>query len=1308
MLERLSRSAKWVTLSSMVDGTRQHIPLQAIVRALAAALSVLCGLVVLELAQFGGGRQTLDLGTSIWTVFLILAPLAPVAVLLSIGKAIVLLKGRKGLWTVAFVLFVAMLPLANVLSQGEGVQRTGMWGAVLLGVPLSAAAFGVAFLSVLRRLSARRLGLPATLAAVAAIACRECNRHFLTGLYPSVHDAAFVVELALWLTAVTLVAQGRFTGKASLFVVSLGVVVSGFAWVRAPEESFRSSFSRGGFHSRRLLRWRGDLMGKPNVEVPDADPVLVEQIQEWRRVAARATEQFRGMRADKKPLSVLWVTIDTLRADRLTAALTPNLHDLATRSARFRTAYSQFPATHFSFGSMFHGRYPSATAFFRSLNGSGDQGLSLNEAFRGSGFRTGASIGFTNEWLDTPGFRWLLRHFEYVNHKRRGYPSYAGEHFVDSAKATLDEMKGERFFYWLHLMDPHHDYVYHSGLTEGEDLIQRYEGEVRYADQQFGRMLKYLQESGLSDSTVIVVNADHGEALGEHGGSYYHATSLLEEQLRVPLVVHVPGLKPMESDVNVECVDIAETFQDVLDIQKRFPTQGTSLLPLMLDRTTEESWPNFAHSELPKTGTLTVVPPASMLRVGMEKIIVHEEEGYTEFFDLGDDPDELRDISTERPRRRRELMAMLRGLQDWSHRFDRGLDPAEQRHLFVQKARRLMSDFSKPLEVQQGLLLANRTLLTELAPFIEELALNTDIVPELRIEALSALGVLNDEGYSRVAKTFAQSEYDVLRWLALVGDGASSADGKAPADTRFERWNQICLPQSSAIGWSAATRASREAVVRPLASSTRRVHARRQLIQSVRTVDEAQSLLRFIEDDNHLPMSTEDEQLLLTSLWRADRALWLDHALKLVSNRYLKVALKNQILSRLHEVPKAACAELALRMLTGFERGFQDRLRSVAGPIVGENDILLLTRHQRRLNTLYEDLRAGRMPEVLDGYDLLIARSSKNRPTVALRFAVEATRLLLASDHRRALRVLRGVSDEAALVAASDYAEWYRTLLGEYRLLQEYRPDDGPLSADSKIRVSAVEILGGRRFEVSSSCHAWVDIENKSERHLPRGSSRVRVLWHRLEDASQSIYGTEMNLPRDLPSQSVDSVHLRMIVPDSPGTWIGRLILNQQNFSRFHTAESPSGLIEVEVVGADAARLPVSFDGGALMNQWSPSGLLKDVDLDDDGVLSWICTGYEQGLSGPLIEIGADGAECVIRCSINSPLSGARTVVLFLTPEGTKQRRHAGYVALGAHEGLQDVVIRIKADDFTSKRYRPTIVVGARPGVARILGVTFK
>ena len=218
--------------------------------------------------------------------------------------------------------------------------------------------------------------------------------------------------------------------------------------------------------------------------------------------------------------NLLLVVIDTLRADRLGCygyepARTPAIDGLAREGVLCERAFAHVPLTLPSHASLMTGTFPPEHGIHdNGRNGLGPELTTLAEVFRAGGWRTGAFIGGVAldsvfgldrgfEVYDddmgpaaTPGVRQLTRR---------------GGAVCDAALAWLKSVRGERFFCWVHLYDPHAAYEPPEGFR---DFAHPYDGEVAYSDSLVGRLLGWLESEGLAEDTVVVLVSDHGEALG--------------------------------------------------------------------------------------------------------------------------------------------------------------------------------------------------------------------------------------------------------------------------------------------------------------------------------------------------------------------------------------------------------------------------------------------------------------------------------------------------------------------------------------------------------------------------------------------------------------------------------------------------------------------------------------------------------------------------------------------------------------------------------------------------------------------------
>ena len=113
-------------------------------------------------------------------------------------------------------------------------------------------------------------------------------------------------------------------------------------------------------------------------------------------------------------------------------------------------------------------------------------------------------------------------------------------------------------------------------------IRELYAAEIRYVDEFLGSLFSKLKQLALYDSTLIVFLSDHGESLGERDRVGHN--QLYDVQLKVPLVLRIPGLGPEQFTEPVELMDVMPTLFSLLDIEPPYDFQGANLLPLLMGR----------------------------------------------------------------------------------------------------------------------------------------------------------------------------------------------------------------------------------------------------------------------------------------------------------------------------------------------------------------------------------------------------------------------------------------------------------------------------------------------------------------------------------------------------------------------------------------------------------------------------------------------------------------------------------------------------------------------------------------------------
>jgi arylsulfatase A-like enzyme len=298
---------------------------------------------------------------------------------------------------------------------------------------------------------------------------------------------------------------------------------------------------------------------------------------------ARRTLDFSGQ-------NLLIITIDTLRADRLGAygyrdGSTPNLDQLAADGVRFDSAYSPVPLTLPAHATMFTGRNPYATGVrINGMHFLEDEELTLAELFDSQGYATAAFVSayvLIEKFGLAQGFDEFEDSLRTMDTLFRFYSETPADEVYERFSAWLDRDRTEPFFAWVHMYDPHQPFEPPAPYSErfADNL---YDGEVAFVDVQIGRILRKLEEDGLTESTVIVVTSDHGEAFGEHT-EIGHGLLTYSETLRVPLIVAAPGRLDGNIVVSdrVGLVDLTPTLSELFNLRLSPGHHGRSLVPLL-------------------------------------------------------------------------------------------------------------------------------------------------------------------------------------------------------------------------------------------------------------------------------------------------------------------------------------------------------------------------------------------------------------------------------------------------------------------------------------------------------------------------------------------------------------------------------------------------------------------------------------------------------------------------------------------------------------------------------------------------------
>lgn len=427
------------------------------------------------------------------------------------------------------------------------------------------------------------------------------------------------------------------------------------------------------------------------------------------------------VRGPRQRPNVLLIVIDTLGAEYLGCqtpglATSPAIDALASEGARFSGARTTAPWTQPAVGSLFTSLWPSDHGVRRIFDALPGQHSTLAERFADAGWKTSGVI--SHFIIDRPfGYDQGFQHWDATS--VAGHRAVTSGAVADAAIRSLDELRNEPFFLFVHFFDPHWYYNHHAeyDLTSGyrgqlapgmeigtlralrdrmapEDIAyleNLYREEIAFTDAHVGRLLAHLRGLGLDEDTLVILTADHGEEFMRHGW-IGHTATLYEELMHVPLIVRWPGrIAPRVIDTPVSILDVMPTVLDLLGLEPDPVWQGISLRNALLSENVEpparplfsevsyvspEGWPSGDGSV--KTYFKTAILD------GRRKLVHDLQSGLWELYDLDDDPHEQRNAFDPEDDEAGSLQSLLRAWESgrvgsWGLDLPGGIemDPAE-------------------------------------------------------------------------------------------------------------------------------------------------------------------------------------------------------------------------------------------------------------------------------------------------------------------------------------------------------------------------------------------------------------------------------------------------------------------------------------------------------------------------------------------------------------------------------------------------------------------------------------------------------
>ncbi|MBN1545302.1 MAG: sulfatase-like hydrolase/transferase [Syntrophaceae bacterium] len=316
-----------------------------------------------------------------------------------------------------------------------------------------------------------------------------------------------------------------------------------------------------------------------------------------------------------KQYNIVWLVAESLRADMLTPEIMPKTWNFSEKAVRFENHYGSSNGTRQSLFSMFYGLYGNYWfSFLNERKGPVIMDVLLNKGYRLHMF---SSAKFSYPEFDQTIFARVPR--EFLTDTDDLPPGQGWQHDRENVTRMLDFIENrtpERpFMTFMFFESPHARYYFPPesvirkpyleelnyatmNLKRDIGLIKnRYVNSCHHLDSQFGRVLDYLQEQGLLDSTIVILTGDHGEEFMEKG-HWGHNSSFVEEQTRTPLVIWVPEHLPHKIKDLTCHLDIPATLLPLLGVTSSPESYGLGynlLKPQVHDFAVLGDWHSLAY-----------------------------------------------------------------------------------------------------------------------------------------------------------------------------------------------------------------------------------------------------------------------------------------------------------------------------------------------------------------------------------------------------------------------------------------------------------------------------------------------------------------------------------------------------------------------------------------------------------------------------------------------------------------------------------------------------------------------------------------
>lgn len=508
--------------------------------------------------------------------------------------------------------------------------------------------------------------------------------------------------LPRWVAAWPVAAKRRVVLASAVMAVVCGIAAAGGgpAYDQAVALSAGIGLSKSGYvvardqHLSPMLHTIADLRGQLHAAAP-AQAAAATTSTVVRRPLVSMNEYLAGADlARMKRLNVVMLQIESLRSDQLRVYggvrdVMPTVDALARESRVFTNAYVQASHSNYTDVVPLSSHYPlrSAAAYAFPRNPTYPRVL-IYDILKAVGFKTAVISSQNENWSGMINYHRpenLDRFFHaetftgptYTPWQDLGFAGWAkatssagsvdDRYTVDEAIKWIDEVAGQPFFLHMNLQSSHVPYVVPEGFkrpfgpdridfaimwgsfpTDKVDVVKaRYADSLYYEDLQIRRLFDHLRQRGVWENTIVVIGGDNGEAFYEHGFTA-HAGPVVNEVMKVPMIIRVPGVAPGLDDRPAMFLDVPPSLLQVLGLPAHPGYQGISLF---------EDQPNPNRSLYMIVQT-PLAYQSAIVR-GDFKLIFSEREGKYLLFNLRNDPGEFRDLADSRPDVRDGLAARL-------------------------------------------------------------------------------------------------------------------------------------------------------------------------------------------------------------------------------------------------------------------------------------------------------------------------------------------------------------------------------------------------------------------------------------------------------------------------------------------------------------------------------------------------------------------------------------------------------------------------------------------------------------------------